>query len=120
MTAFAAACILHRTGARRHISELTRKQTKQHEVYAVRHHDKVTVARNKHELVCVQPDLQGILPVVDGSFTQVQKNAFRWPSRLKQAVAVCNALTLISKNHVVGDISEKEAFQAVEAQFLVS
>lgn len=70
--------------------------------------------------VCLQPDLQGILPVVDGSFTQVQKSAFRWPERLKQAVAVCNALTLINKNHVVGDISEKEAFQAVEAQFLVS
>ena len=58
--------------------------------------------------------------MVDGSFTQVQKHAFRWPERLKQAVAVCNALTLINKNHVVGDISEKEAFKAVEAQFLVS
>ena len=57
--------------------------------------------------------------MVGGEFTQVQKNAFRWPDRLKQAVAICNALTLINKNHVVGDIAEKEAFQAVEAQFLV-
>lgn len=70
--------------------------------------------------VCLQPDLQGILPVVDGSFTQVQKNAFRWPAPLKQAVAVCNALTLINKKHVVGDVSEQKAFEAVEAQFLVS
>ena len=70
--------------------------------------------------VCLQPDLQGLLPVVDGSFTQVQKNAFRWPDPLKQAVAVCNALTLINKKHVVGEVSEKKTFEAVEAQFLVS
>lgn len=62
-----------------------------------------------------------MLPVVDGHFLpQLQKNSFRWPDRLKQAVAVCNTLTFISKSHVVGDVSEKEAFQAVEAQFLVS
>lgn len=58
--------------------------------------------------------------MVSGNFTQVQKNALRWPDRLKQAVAICNTLTLINKNHVVGDVAEKEAFQAVEAQFLVS
>ena len=68
----------------------------------------------------MQPTLQGLLPVRNGEFTTLQKNAFKWPDRLKQAVAVCNALTLINRTHVVGDGPEREAFQAVEAQFLVS
>ena len=69
--------------------------------------------------VCLQLNLHGLLPVVDEEFSPMQRNAFRWPDQLRQAVAVCNSLTLLTKNHVVGDAAEKEAFQAVEAQFLV-
>lgn len=68
----------------------------------------------------LQPDLQGMLPVENAKFTSLQKSAFRWPDRLKQAAALCNTLTLINRNHVVGDVPEREAFKAVEAQFLVS
>lgn len=61
-----------------------------------------------------------MLPVDSGEFTSLQRSAFWWPDRLKQAAAVCNALTLINRKQVVGDIPEREAFKAVEAQFLVS
>ncbi len=46
--------------------------------------------------------------------------AMRWPNRLKQALAVCNSLTLIGRNQLVGDDADKQAFKAVEARFLVS
>ncbi len=71
-------------------------------------------------MCAMQPELQGMLPVERGEFTTLQRSAYRWPDRLKQAAAVCNALTLINRNHVVGDVPEAEAFKAVEAQFLVS
>ena len=44
----------------------------------------------------------------------------RWPNCLKQALAVCNSLTLIGRNQLVGDDADKQAFKAVEARFLVS
>ena len=72
------------------------------------------------KLCVLQPELQGMLPVDSGEFTSLQRSAFWWPDRLKQAAAVCNALTLINRKQVVGDIPEREAFKAVEAQFLVS
>ena len=53
-------------------------------------------------------------------FTTLQRSAFRWPDRLKQAAAVCNALSLVSRKQAVGDVCEREVFKAVEAQFLVS
>ena len=68
----------------------------------------------------MQPELQGMLPVEQGRFAPLQQMAMRWPARLKQAVAVCNSLTLISKHQVVGDIADKQAFKAVEARLLVS
>ena len=46
--------------------------------------------------------------------------AMHWPNRLKQALAVCNSLTLIGRNQLVGDDADKQAFKAVEARFLVS
>ena len=61
-----------------------------------------------------------MLPVEHGRFAPLQQMAMRWPARLKQAVAVCNSLTLISQRQVVGDIADKQAFRAVEARFLVS
>jgi hypothetical protein len=60
------------------------------------------------------------VPVEQGSFTGLQSMAMRWPNRLKQALAVCNSLTLIGKNQLVGDDADKQAFKAVEARFLVS
>lgn len=61
-----------------------------------------------------------MLPVEHGRFAPLQQMAMRWPPRLKLAVAVCNSLTRISKNQVVGDIADKQAFNAVEARFVVS
>ena len=61
-----------------------------------------------------------MLPVEEGEFTTLQRSAFRWPDRLKQAAAVCNALSLVSRKQAVGDVCEREVFKAVEAQFLVS
>jgi len=68
----------------------------------------------------LQPEFQGMLPVEEGEFTTLQRSAFRWPDRLKQAAAVCNALSLVSRKQAVGDGCEREVFKAVEAQFLVS
>jgi len=68
----------------------------------------------------LQPEFQGMLPVEEGEFTTLQRSAFRWPDRLKQAAAVCNALSLVSRKQAVGDVCEREVFKAVEAQFLVS
>ena len=69
--------------------------------------------------VCVQPELHGMVPVEGGQFGGLQRMATRWPNRLKQAAAVCNSLTLINRKQVVGDAADKQAFKAVEAQFVV-
>ncbi len=71
-------------------------------------------------LCALQPEFQGMLPVEEGEFTTLQRSAFRWPDRLKQAAAVCNALSFVSRKQAVGDVCEREVFKAVEAQFLVS
>ena len=68
----------------------------------------------------LQPELHGILPVEHGNFQSLQRDAVAWPKMLKKAVAVCNALTLVKKNEVVGDLAEKAAFKRLEARFLVS
>ena len=69
--------------------------------------------------MCVQPELHGMVPVEGGQFGGLQRMAMRWPNRLKQAAAVCNSLTLINRKQVVGDAADKQAFKAVEAQFVV-
>ena len=68
---------------------------------------------------CVQPDLHGIVPVVEGQFTSLQKHAVWWSLRLRQAAAVCNSLTFVRKNRVVGDGAELKLCKAVEAHFVV-
>ena len=68
----------------------------------------------------MQSDLHGMVPVVDGHFMGLQQTALRWPNPLRQAAAVCNSLTLINRSDVVGDFSERRAFKAVEAHFMVS
>ena len=68
----------------------------------------------------MQSDLHGMIPVVGGHFLSLQTDAIRWPNGLKQAAAVCNSLTLISKSKVVGELGERRAFNAVEARFVVS
>lgn len=70
--------------------------------------------------VCLQSDLHGVLPVAGGQFLSLQRDALRWPNGLKQAAAVCNSLTLIDKKQVVGELEERQAFNAVEACFLAS
>ena len=67
----------------------------------------------------VQPELHGMVPVEDGELGGLHQMAMHWPLRLKQAVAVCNSLTLIGKSQVVGDLADKQAFKAIEACFLV-
>jgi hypothetical protein len=59
------------------------------------------------------------MPVVEGNFASLQKDAVWWPVRLRQAAAVCNSLTFVRKNKVVGDAAEKKMCQAVEAHFVV-
>ena len=68
----------------------------------------------------VQPDLHGLIPVIDGQFTSLQKDAVWWPPRLRQAAAICNSLTFVRKNKVVGDTAELKLCKAVEANFVVS
>lgn len=58
--------------------------------------------------------------MVGSQFLSLQKDAVRWPNGLKQAAAVCNSLTLIGRDLVVGELDERRAFKAVEARFLVS
>ena len=60
-----------------------------------------------------------MLPVVGGQLLSLQSDAVRWPNGLKQAAAVCNSLTLISRSQVAGELQEKRIFNAVEARFLV-
>lgn len=67
----------------------------------------------------VQAELHGVLPVQKGKFQGIQQMALRWPNRLKQAVAVCNGLTMVGKHTVVGVDMERSMFKAVEARFLV-
>ncbi|KAA6428240.1 MAG: hypothetical protein FRX49_01836 [Trebouxia sp. A1-2] len=88
--------------------------------------DKLQAAANT-EIVCFDKtgtlttnssDLHGVIPVVGGQFLSLQSDAIRWPNGLKQAAAVCNSLTLISKSKVVGELGERRAFNAVEARFV--
>ena len=61
-----------------------------------------------------------MLPVAAGQFLSLQQDAVRWPNSLRQAAAVCNALTLINRSQVVGELGERRAFVKAEARFLVS
>ena len=69
--------------------------------------------------IVLQTELAGVLPVHKGEFQPIQQSALRWSNRLKQAVAVCNSLTMVNKNTVVGVNMERSMFKAVEALFLV-
>ena len=71
--------------------------------------------------VCLvlQTELAGVLPVQNGEFQPIQQSALRWSNRLKQAVAVCNSLTMVDKRTVAGVTMEHSMFKAVEARFLV-
>lgn len=61
-----------------------------------------------------------MLPVNNGSFQPLQHCAAYWNDRLKQAAAVCNGLTWVSKRSVVGDDLETKLFVMVEARFVVT
>ena len=61
-----------------------------------------------------------MVPVISTAFAPLQKGAVLWPTRLRQAAAVCNALTYLDRGTIVGDAAEKSMFNAVEAQFVVS
>ncbi|DBA90734.1 TPA: hypothetical protein ACH3X1_003944 [Trebouxia sp. C0004] len=69
-------------------------------------------------LTGTMPDLYGVIPVVEGNFASLQKDAVWWPIRLRQAAAVCNSLTFVRKNKVVGDAAEMKLCRAVEAHFV--
>lgn len=60
-----------------------------------------------------------MLPLAEGELLSLQQDAVRWPNELRQAAAVCNALTLISKSQIAGELGERQAFDRVEARFLV-
>lgn len=60
-----------------------------------------------------------MLPVVDGEFTDLQQDAVRWPTRLKQCAAVCNSLNLVRKGALIGDTADYAAFKTCEATFQV-
>ncbi|KAL0030950.1 hypothetical protein WJX79_003464 [Trebouxia sp. C0005] len=64
------------------------------------------------------PDLHGVILSIEGNFSSLQKEAVWWPVRLRQAAAVCNSLTFVRKNKVVGDAAEMKMCQAVEAHFV--
>ena len=68
----------------------------------------------------MQSDLHGMVPVAAGQFLSLQTDAVRWPNSLRQAAALCNSLTLVSKSQVVGELGERHAFKNVEARFLAS
>ena len=61
-----------------------------------------------------------MIPIIKGKFEALQPNAAYWPGRLKQAVAVCNGLTWVSRNTVAGDSFDRKLFSMVEAHFVVS
>ena len=67
-----------------------------------------------------QAELHGVIPARQGSFEGLQQTALRWGNRLRQAAAVCNSLTMISKATVVGEDMERLLFKNVEARFVVS
>ncbi len=67
----------------------------------------------------LQLDVHGMVPVIPKAFAPLQKGAVIWPNRLRQAAAVCNALTYLDRGITVGDAAEKTLFKAVGAQFLV-
>ena len=67
----------------------------------------------------MQPELQGMLPIVKGKFAALQHSAVQWPNSLRQCAAACNSLNLINRRHVVGDVADYTAFKACEARFVV-
>ena len=69
--------------------------------------------------MCMQPELQGVLPILDGKLGALQRSAVQWPNSLKQCAAICNSLNMISKWQVAGDEADIAAFKACEASFLV-
>ena len=71
-------------------------------------------------MMVLQPEFHGMVPVENGNLASLQRLAVSWPLRLKQAAAVCHGLNLIAKHYMVGDLADRQAFEAVEAQFLVS
>ena len=70
--------------------------------------------------VCMQPRLQGMIPISHGKFADMQRSAVNWPNSVKQCAAICNSLNLVSKQKVVGDQADLAAFHACEARLLVS
>ena len=70
-------------------------------------------------LTLQQAEFHGVVPVSNGHFGPLQKQPFPWSARLKQAVAVCHGLTLITKLLVVGEDMERRLFKSVEARFVV-
>ena len=71
-------------------------------------------------MVMMQAEFHGMIPVENGKLASLQRLAVCWPTRLKQAAALCHGLNLIAKHQVAGDLADRQAFEAVEAQFLVS
>ena len=71
-------------------------------------------------LVCTQPEFHGMLPALRGTtFADLQHNATRWPTGLRQCVAVCNSLNRVNKYQLVGDAADFKAFNKCEAHFVV-
>ena len=68
----------------------------------------------------MQVKLHGVIPVEDGCFRSLQQSSVYWNVRLRQAAAVCNGLTWVSKTTLAGDDLERKLFDMVEARFLVS
>ena len=64
--------------------------------------------------------MHGVIPIVEGESKGLQQNSVRWGNKLKQAVAVCNGLTMINKLRIAGDDVEQTLFKMVEARFVVS
>ena len=61
-----------------------------------------------------------MVQIVDGESKGLQQSSVRWGNKLKQAVAVCNGLTMINKLQIAGDSMEQMLFKMVEARFVVS
>ena len=68
----------------------------------------------------LQAKLHGVIPVEQGCFEPLQQNAAYWNLHLKQAAAVCNGLTWVSKNNVAGADLDRKLFSMVEARYVVS
>ena len=67
----------------------------------------------------MQPELQGVVPILQGSFGELQRSAVQWPNSLKQCAAICNSLNLIGRRQLIGDAADLAAVKACEARFLV-